>query len=241
MPLSAPALPSRRGAVYLLLIAALTGARGHILAHTIGGRYRWQDWLGDAFAFAVIIGGLKLIDSGLQATLKRTLPSSRSGDAVTLALRLILIFGGPLPLSPGDLANPSTTGGDQRHASRLGPPFRGSHSRIARGNRLRGWYCPQSEPRSAVFVAHGLNANRENFLRPVQMLHDLGHAVLIMDFPAHGDSGGRTTTLGFHEAEDVHTAYRWLKAKHPELPIHALGYSMGASARAQGRGGPRHF
>ena len=88
-------------------------------------------------------------------------------------------------------------------------------------------------------MGHGLNANRENFLEPVRMLHDLGHAVLIIDFPAHGDSQGRSTTLGMLETEDVKSAHKWLVTKHPGLPIHALGYSMGASAvlTAAGRDG----
>lgn len=79
-------------------------------------------------------------------------------------------------------------------------------------------------------MAHGLNANRENFLQPVQMLHDLGHAVLIFDFPGHGDSEGRRTTLGYLEEEDVRQAHAWLTGQYPGLSIHALGYSMGASA-----------
>ncbi|NCF91579.1 MAG: hypothetical protein GWQ05_11570, partial [Verrucomicrobiaceae bacterium] len=66
---------------------------------------------------------------------------------------------------------------------------------------------PSPESQSAVFVAHGLNANRENFMEPVRLLHDLRHSVLIIDFPAHGDSPGRATTIVLQEAADVKAAH----------------------------------
>ena len=75
-----------------------------------------------------------------------------------------------------------------------------------------------------VLVAHGLNANRENFLYPV------GYRAIIFDFPAHRDCLGRSVTLFLAESQDVHAAALWLQSLFPNQPIHELGYSIGAEA-----------
>jgi alpha-beta hydrolase superfamily lysophospholipase len=59
----------------------------------------------------------------------------------------------------------------------------------------------------------------------------MGYNVLLLDFRAHGASGGNTCTIGYYEAEDVKLAYNFLKDKG-EKNIALWGISMGAAAIA---------
>ncbi len=69
--------------------------------------------------------------------------------------------------------------------------------------------------------------------------HRFGFASVLVDLPGHGESDGFGSTFGFREARAVRLAHDWLKAKAPDRPVHALGYSMGGAAviRAAARGG----
>jgi uncharacterized protein len=142
----------------------------------------------------------------LHALSKRFFADNRSGRALGLTVRLTVLVLGFFPFLLSTL-----TIHPQRVATKGTPSdWRLLYEEVvieARGISLRGWHCPNPESQSAVFVAHGLNANRENFMEPVRLLHDLGHSVLIIDFPAHGDSPGRATTLGLQEAADVKAAH----------------------------------
>ena len=172
---------------------------------------------------------LKLLDTLLQGLTKQIFADNGIGRSLGLAVRLsvLVLFFFPFLLATLQIH-------PQRIATKGTPADWGvSYEEVlveSRGRTLRGWHCTHADSKSAVFVAHGLNANRENFMEPVRLLHDLGHSVLIIDFPAHGNSPGRSTTLGLLEADDVRAAHDWLVEQHPKKPIHALGYSMGASA-----------
>jgi alpha/beta superfamily hydrolase len=39
----------------------------------------------------------------------------------------------------------------------------------------------------------------------------LGYNTLLVDFRAHGNSGGNTCTVGYYESEDVKLAYDYIK------------------------------
>jgi fermentation-respiration switch protein FrsA (DUF1100 family) len=64
---------------------------------------------------------------------------------------------------------------------------------------------------------------------------EAGYNVLCFDFRAHGLSGGRFTSVGHHETNDVIGAVQYLKQR-PEVDarrIGAIGFSMGAAATIQ--------
>ena len=172
---------------------------------------------------------IKLLDALFQSLTKRAFADNCIGRTLGLIGRLSVLVFGFFPFLLSTL---------QIHPQRVATKGTPADWDIpyeevlieSRGRSLRGWHCTHSESKSAIFVAHGLNANRENFMEPVRLLHDLGHSVLIIDFPAHGDSPGRATTLGLLETEEVKVAHEWLAKQYPDNPIHALGYSMGASA-----------
>jgi alpha-beta hydrolase superfamily lysophospholipase len=50
------------------------------------------------------------------------------------------------------------------------------------------------------------------------------------DGPAHGESGGETTSFGWHERLDVRAAVRYARTRAPDGPLIGWGTSQGAAA-----------
>jgi alpha-beta hydrolase superfamily lysophospholipase len=101
------------------------------------------------------------------------------------------------------------------------------------GLRLQAWFIPAKEPSSrTVVLCHGLGMNREFFLPWTELADELDANVLMFDFRGHGDSDGRTVTLGGNEKRDVRAAVEWLRKAKPESAkqIVGLGISMGSGA-----------
>jgi fermentation-respiration switch protein FrsA (DUF1100 family) len=102
------------------------------------------------------------------------------------------------------------------------------------GVRLSAWHVPVNKARVArglVVVCHGYYGNRAEMLPHLAFLHAAGYEALLLDFRAHGWSGGRLTTFGVHETLDVRAALDWV-GRQPtlrELPLALLGESMGAA------------
>ncbi|MFO0866887.1 MAG: alpha/beta fold hydrolase [Gemmataceae bacterium] len=101
------------------------------------------------------------------------------------------------------------------------------------GLRLQAWFIPAKEPSSrTVVLCHGLGTNREFFLPWIALADELDANVLMFDFRGHGDSDGRTVTLGGNEKHDVRAAVDWVRTTKPEAgkQIVGLGISMGSGA-----------
>ena len=96
-----------------------------------------------------------------------------------------------------------------------------------------GWYLPagvSSAP--SVILCHGVWTGRRECLPLALRFQRAGFNVLTFDFRAHGTSGGRFTSLGLHETNDVLGAVHFLKSR-PEVDstrIGVIGFSMGAAA-----------
>jgi len=60
-------------------------------------------------------------------------------------------------------------------------------------------------------------------------LHPLGFSVVMHDFRGHGESGGKGTTFGVQEPNDLRATIAAARAAYPGLPLVLLGESMGAS------------
>ena len=103
------------------------------------------------------------------------------------------------------------------------------------GLTLHGWYmcpAPPAAPRDAIIICHGFAMNRNELLDLARGLRERGHAVLVFDFRAHGDSEGERSTIGLREADDIGAAIGFLKGRDElaGLPIGVAGISMGAAA-----------
>ncbi len=116
--------------------------------------------------------------------------------------------------------------------SALGLRFQRVRLTTADGVRLSAWYVPVEEnTRGLVVVCHGYYGNRAEMLPHLRFLHAAGYATVLLDFRAHGWSGGKMATFGVSETGDVRAALDWAE-KRPELanlPVALLGESMGGS------------
>ena len=98
------------------------------------------------------------------------------------------------------------------------------------GLMLRGWLMKGEESKPTLIFGHGLFRSRREGLERGSALNKRGLSVLLFDFRNHGESDGRSTSLGFLERLDVLGAYDFLKEKTDRRRFVLLGVSMGAVA-----------
>jgi dipeptidyl aminopeptidase/acylaminoacyl peptidase len=110
-------------------------------------------------------------------------------------------------------------------------PFQEVEIEASDGVRLRGWWIPGDSREGTVIVCHGYGADKADALPFAQFLNEAGFGVLVMDFRGHGESGGKTGSLGEREGPDLVRAVDRLvedgQVKDGRLGIY--GYSMGGA------------
>ncbi len=95
--------------------------------------------------------------------------------------------------------------------------------------KLQGWYLKtDSVAKGTVVMFHGHGSTKSGIYTESKAFRKMGYNTLLLDFRAHGNSGGNTTTIGYFEAEDVKLAYEFIKNKG-EKNIVLWGISMGAA------------
>jgi alpha-beta hydrolase superfamily lysophospholipase len=93
---------------------------------------------------------------------------------------------------------------------------------------IEAWYAPvDSAAKGTVLLFHGVTITKSTVIAEAEEYRNLGYHVMMVDFRAHGNSEGNTTSLGVKEAEDVKLAYDFIAAKG-EQRIFLHGVSMGA-------------
>ncbi|MDE3212009.1 MAG: alpha/beta fold hydrolase [Bacteroidota bacterium] len=97
--------------------------------------------------------------------------------------------------------------------------------------KLRGWYRVVPHAAGTVELFHGYGENRTDVLPQAMAFAAMGYNVFLIDFRAHGNSDGHTTTIGDLEAGDVKLAYDFIRQKG-EKNIVLWGFSMGAASIA---------
>ncbi len=95
------------------------------------------------------------------------------------------------------------------------------------GTPLSGWWIPHARARAVAVLCHGYVANRCEVLGVALELHRMGFGCLLFDFRAHGESGGRITTIGAREVQDALGAVDFVARF--DLPILLFGSSMGGA------------
>lgn len=98
------------------------------------------------------------------------------------------------------------------------------------GMHLETWRLPCPQPRFDVLMFHGYSACKATLLLEAAALRELGCETWLVDFRGSGGSSGDTTTLGVYEADDVATAFEFLRARDAARPVILYGRSMGAAA-----------
>lgn len=100
------------------------------------------------------------------------------------------------------------------------------------GVLLSGWLADVDHTARAlgtVVIGHGYRDDRRQMLALAPALAAIGLRSLLIDFRAHGRSGGDRITLGLEEARDVRAALAWARER-ARGPVSYVGFSMGAAA-----------
>lgn len=82
--------------------------------------------------------------------------------------------------------------------------------------------------RPTVILFHGLGSCKSAILNEAYSFLHMGYDVFLVDFRAHGGSTGNETTIGVREAEDVRSAYDFIKRQTGQEPV-LWGISLGAA------------
>lgn len=123
-----------------------------------------------------------------------------------------------------------TRGRPEATPARLGWPWQPLDCRTRDGIRLVGWVVEPPRARATVALFHGMRHNRGQMLERTALLAEAGYRCVAFDHRAHGESGGRRTSFGFHEARDAAAVRELVRKRWPRQPAAALGFSMGAAA-----------
>ncbi|MEO7265463.1 MAG: alpha/beta fold hydrolase, partial [Ferruginibacter sp.] len=98
--------------------------------------------------------------------------------------------------------------------------------------KLEAWLIPSDRSRGTVALFHGHGSKKTAILAEAAVFRKLGYNTILLDFRAHGNSEGNTSTIGFKESEDVKLVYDYLMEQH-EQHIILYGISMGAATVAK--------
>jgi alpha-beta hydrolase superfamily lysophospholipase len=100
--------------------------------------------------------------------------------------------------------------------------------KTTKGIPIEAWYCKtDSAEKGTVIVFHGISGHKDSFLDVANEFRYWGYNVMLVDFRAHGNSGGNTTTIGVRESEEVKLVYDYVSQKK-EKNIFLYGSSLGA-------------
>ena len=107
-------------------------------------------------------------------------------------------------------------------------PFDTIKLKTANGILIDAWYSKtDSTAKGTVILFHGITANKGMLLDEAYEFRYQGYNVMLVDFRAHGNSEGRTTSIGIREAEEVKLAFDFIAGKGQKT-IFLWGLSMGA-------------
>jgi hypothetical protein len=95
--------------------------------------------------------------------------------------------------------------------------------------RLHGLWLPQPDAQAPVLLfLHGARWDVRSSAHRMRRMHDLGFAVLGIDYRGFGQSSPQLP--GEAEAtEDALAAWRWLAATRPQAPRYVFGHSLGGA------------
>ena len=100
--------------------------------------------------------------------------------------------------------------------------------------KLRGWFIGSQNSLTAptIIIAHGLGASKSDFINLSGFLSSNGFNVLMFDFRAHGESEGKSCSLGLKEQLDITAAIEYIISREDlkNKSIGLYGFSLGGAA-----------
>jgi alpha-beta hydrolase superfamily lysophospholipase len=97
------------------------------------------------------------------------------------------------------------------------------------GLKLEAWDINIDSAKGTLIMFHGHGNNKAGILKEAEAFWQMGYNTLMVDFRAHGNSGGHTSTIGAAEVQDVLAAWNYIKPK-TRKPVILYGISMGAAS-----------
>src|SRR3990167_2689401 len=96
------------------------------------------------------------------------------------------------------------------------------------GINLSGWLIPNNKAQKTIIVMHGYPADKANLLGIAEFLAK-DFNVFLFDFRSFGKSGGRYTTAGYLERNDLLGAIQYLEKEKNITKIGLYGFSLGGA------------
>lgn len=128
----------------------------------------------------------------------------------------------------------------------FGPPeafpeegFTRFSARNADGNEIQAWYASGTASAGTVLLCHGHGVDHTNMASMTLFLRGAGLSLLLLDFRAHGASGGEYSSIGLHEWDDLRCVLEEAQARGflaTGTALAAFGRSMGAATLINGAG-----
>lgn len=79
--------------------------------------------------------------------------------------------------------------------------------------KIEIWESSVLHPAGTVVLFHGFSASKSSLIEQASVFHSLGFNTVLVDFMGSGGSAGNRTTIGYFEAEQVTTIFRYLEKK----------------------------
>ena len=114
----------------------------------------------------------------------------------------------------------------------FGLPYEPARFTSADGVSLDAWWIRRPDPTGVLVLLHGFGASKADLLDvAVDFNHSCPFDLLMLDFRAHGASGGETISFGLREVLDVEAALKAAAAdpRVGRLPVGCYGVSMGGA------------
>jgi alpha-beta hydrolase superfamily lysophospholipase len=140
--------------------------------------------------------------------------------SLSFGQKLGVLFGGVAVARPMNTRTPQD----------LGLSAETIHIATDDGHSLEASLLVPANSQGTVVLFHGYAESRSSLLEQGKVCFDQGWAVILVDFRGSGGSDGSTTSLGYHEAEDVVAVVRSVRERGLPRPLVLYGQSMGGAA-----------
>lgn len=102
-----------------------------------------------------------------------------------------------------------------------------------KGTMLEAWLAKGKKKDTIILLFHGYIESKIQLVPEAEKFHSKGYGVMLVDFYGSGGSKGKSTSVGYYEADDVKAAYE--KARelgYKKIVIYSVSMGSAAALRA---------